>query len=213
MLVPEVLSLASPCCCLAPIGIQVARFARRATRSARLPGSRVTTHATPPIANIPSGQASVQIGNIVKEITKPSAPRKRAVVPLTPAAVERIRRAMLLADPERGLRDATIVSILGYTGMRPEEVLALECDHPKEKTILVEQKVSLGVIYKSQKVKGRPPRSPRLFSAVRADIRAYQLAEALPHSTARRNMLCSIPSTARIVPALTPSSSSSATYS
>jgi len=119
------------------------------------------------------GKAS---GNVVKEITKPSAPRKRAIVPLTPAAVERIRQAMLRADPTRGIRDATIVSILGYTGMRPEEVLALECDHPKEKTILVEQKVSLGVIYKCQKVKGRPPRSPRLFVVVRQDILAYQLA-------------------------------------
>jgi integrase len=119
------------------------------------------------------GKAS---GNVVKEIQKPRVPRKRAVIPITTETVERIRRAMLMADPERGLRDATIVSILGYTGMRPEEVLALECDHPKEKTILVEQKVSLGVVYQCQKVAGRPPRSPRLFTHARADIAAYRLA-------------------------------------
>jgi len=118
------------------------------------------------------GKAS---GNVVKEITKPAVVRKRAVVPLTPEAVERIRRAMLQASPTRGVRDATLVSILGYTGMRPEEALALECRHPGERTILVEQKISLGVLYAGQKT-SRPPRSPRLFGMVRADIRSYQLA-------------------------------------
>jgi integrase len=68
--------------------------------------------------------------------------RKRAVVPMTPETVERIRRAMLEASPTRGARDATLVSILGYPGMRPEEALALECRHPGERTILVEHKIS-----------------------------------------------------------------------
>jgi integrase len=114
-------------------------------------------------------------GNVVKQITKPSAPRKRAVVPLTPEKVERIRQAMLEMNPTRGIRDATIVSILAYTGMRPEEALALECRHPAECTILVEQKISLGVLYAGQKT-SRPPRSPRLFAVVRSDILEYQLA-------------------------------------
>jgi integrase len=86
------------------------------------------------------GKAS---GNVVKEITKPAVVRKRAVVPLTPETVERIRRAMLKASPTRGVRDATLVSILGYTGMRPEEALALECCHLGERTILVEQKLAV----------------------------------------------------------------------
>jgi hypothetical protein len=114
------------------------------------------------------GKAS---SNVVKEIQKPLVPRKRAVVPLSIEVVERIRAHMLSTeargqDPLRGIRDATIVSILGYTGMRPEEVIALECQHPGENTILVEQKVSLGVLLMGQKT-ARPPRSPRLFSAVR----------------------------------------------
>lgn len=69
---------------------------------------------------------------------------------MTPETVEKIRRAMLQLNPTRGVRDATLVSIGAYTGMRPEEVLALECQHPGEKTILVEQKVSLGVLYAGQ---------------------------------------------------------------
>lgn len=89
--------------------------------------------------------------------------------------IERLRRWMLEAHPGRGIRDATLTSILGYTGMRPEEALALECQHPAEKTILVEQKVSLGALYTGQKT-SRPPRSPRLFAAVRGDLRSYQMA-------------------------------------
>jgi integrase len=115
------------------------------------------------------GKATV---NVVKQIKKPSAPRQRAIVPMTPETVERIRAAMMELEPRRGVRDATLVSILGYTGMRPEDALALEKRHPQEATILVEQKVSLGVLYPGQKT-SRPPRSPRLFKQVREDIDAY----------------------------------------
>jgi integrase len=115
------------------------------------------------------GKATV---NVVKQIKKPAAPRQRAVVPMSPETVEKIRRAMLELDPRRGVRDATLTSIMGYTGMRPEDALALERRHPREKTILVEQKVSLGRLYPGQKT-NRPPRSPRLFSQIRGDIDGY----------------------------------------
>lgn len=115
------------------------------------------------------GKATV---NVVKQIKKPSAPRQRAVVPMSPQTVEKIRRAMLELSPKRGVRDATLTSIMGYTGMRPEDALALERRHPQEKTILVEQKVSLGVLYPGQKT-NRSPRPPRLFTPVRGDIDHY----------------------------------------
>ncbi|HLL92933.1 MAG TPA: hypothetical protein VK252_08345 [Solirubrobacteraceae bacterium] len=115
------------------------------------------------------GKATV---NVVKQIKKPSAPRQRAIVPMSPEQVEKIRAAMLELDPRRGVRDATLTSIMGYTGMRPEDALGLERRHPQEKTILVEQKVSLGVLYPGQKT-SRPPRSPRLFRQVRGDIDGY----------------------------------------
>ncbi len=118
------------------------------------------------------GGASV---NVVRQISKPSAVRQRAIVPLPPETIERIRLAMIAADPVRGLRDATLVSVLGYTGARPEEALALECAHIGESTVLVEQKVSLGVLMRGQKTK-RPPRSALLLQAVRGDVRAYQMA-------------------------------------
>ncbi len=115
------------------------------------------------------GKATV---NVVKQIKKPAAPRQRAIVPMSPEQVEKIRAAMLALNPRRGVRDATLTSIMGYTGMRPEEVLALERQHPRERTVLVEQKVSLGVLYPGQKT-SRPPRSPRLFKQVRGDIDGY----------------------------------------
>src|SRR5438128_1933890 len=45
--------------------MQLTRLVARARRSARLPGNRPSPHATPPIANIPSGQASIQISDVI----------------------------------------------------------------------------------------------------------------------------------------------------
>src|SRR5216683_5896386 len=66
---PSVLALGaliSPsvgCCLAAPIDMQLARLVARESRSARLPGSQPSPHAIPPIANIPSGQANIQISD------------------------------------------------------------------------------------------------------------------------------------------------------
>jgi hypothetical protein len=68
LLAPGVVSSASLGCCLAPIDMHVARLLTRATRSARLPGSRLATHTTPPIANMPSGQASIQISEVIMAV-------------------------------------------------------------------------------------------------------------------------------------------------
>ena len=58
--------------------------------------------------------------NPVKQIRKPNAPRKRAVVALSPAQVEALRAAMPT------LADSVLVGLLAYAGPRPEDVLALE---------------------------------------------------------------------------------------
>jgi site-specific recombinase XerD len=55
-------------------------------------------------------------GNPVKAVRKPRPERRRAVRPLAPAMVERVR-AVLLADGRLG--DATLVSVLAYAGLRP----------------------------------------------------------------------------------------------
>jgi integrase len=96
---------------------------------------------------------------------KPSAPRRRAIVPVSPADVERLRAAL---DPASEL----LVSLLAYAGMRPEEALALEWRHIGKTTILVEQKLVEGDVVVGQKTP-RPPRAIDLLSPLREDLRRY----------------------------------------
>jgi integrase len=112
--------------------------------------------------------------NVVKLIAKPRVRRARAVKPLRAADVESLRRQML-RNPRHGLRDATLVSVLAYAGLRPAEALALEYRHVRGSTILVEQKWVDGEIVAGQKTT-RPPRFPPLLDVLRADLHAYELA-------------------------------------
>ena len=112
--------------------------------------------------------------NVVKLVSKPRVPRTRAIKPLRPADVEALRRHML-TNQRHGLRDATLVSVLAYAGLRPEEALALEYQHLRETTILIEQKCVDGQILPGQKTT-RPPRSLPLLGVLRADLREHQRA-------------------------------------
>jgi integrase len=112
--------------------------------------------------------------NVVKLIAKPRVRRARTIRLLRPVDVEALRRQMLL-NPSHGLRDATLVSVLAYAGLRPEEALALEFGHLRERTILVEQRWVDGEIVPGQKA-ARPPRCPPLLDVVRADLLEYRLA-------------------------------------
>ena len=73
----------------------------------------------------------------VRLVKKPSSRRKRAVVCLAPSAVE-LARAILLEEARYG--DAALICLLAYAGPRPQEVLALEWRHVRERTLLFEQK-------------------------------------------------------------------------
>lgn len=113
--------------------------------------------------------------NVVKLITKPRVPRARTIRPLRPVDIEALRRQML-RNPDHGLRDATLVSVLAYAGLRPEEALALEYEHVRETTILVEQKWIDGEIVPGGQKTTRPPRCPPLLNVLRSDLREYRLA-------------------------------------
>lgn len=76
-------------------------------------------------------------------VRKPSVGRARAVVPLAPEMVEAMRDWLVR---RRLLRDATLVSVLAYAGVRPGEALALTWAHVRERTLLVEGAVSLGTV-------------------------------------------------------------------
>ena len=84
---------------------------------------------------IPSNPASM--------VRKPAPKRQLAISPLPPAVVERLRAQLL----QRGCqRDATLVSVLAYAGLRPGEALALSWRHVGRNALLVDGAVSLGEI-------------------------------------------------------------------
>ncbi len=94
--------------------------------------------------------------------------------PFSPRQVERIRG-------ELDLGAATLVSVVAYAGLRcPEELLALEWRHVRERTLLVEQRNLDGKIATGQKVKGTGPRAVDLVGALRQDLRTWRLACGRP---------------------------------
>jgi integrase len=95
--------------------------------------------------------------NPLRLVKKPSGRRKRAVVCPPPLSVE-LARALLLQKERYG--DAALVCMLAYAGPRPQDALALEWRHVRERTLLFEQKNVVGEIVAGQKT-GRPARTTR----------------------------------------------------
>jgi integrase len=112
--------------------------------------------------------------NPVAPIKKPAQKRARSVKPIPPSTVETIRRSLL---SRRRLRDATLVSVLAYAGLRPGEALALRWSDVGERTILVDRAVALGDV-KGTKTGRR--RSVRLFAPLAADLAEWRLARGRP---------------------------------
>jgi integrase len=108
-------------------------------------------------------------------VRSPRAPHRDQVRPLPPSAVERVRACL-------NARDAALVSVLAYAGLRPGEALALRWRDVRERTILV-QRASDGV--GGVKVtKTRSSRSVRLLSPLAADLKAWRLASGRPDDDA-----------------------------
>jgi integrase len=116
--------------------------------------------------------------NAAKEVRKPGVTRKRAVHPLPPTMVERLR------DAATNPTDAVLITVLAYAGLRPEEALALEWRHVRKDTLLIEQKNVGGEIVPGQKVDGTPPRTIDLLAAVRSDLAEHRLASGRPRPSA-----------------------------
>lgn len=96
------------------------------------------------------------------------APR-RLVRPLAPSTVEQMRSAC-------GLRDATLLSVLAYAGLRPGEALALTWEHVRARTLLIERALSPDGQFKTTKT--RAHRSVRLLAPLRADLTRWRTASA-----------------------------------
>jgi len=116
--------------------------------------------------------------NPVKLVRKPPGRRQRAIVVLPPREVEAVRR-VLLSEDRPG--DATMVSVLAYAGLRPQEALALEWRHVRDRTLLIEQKNNDGTLVSGQKTR-RPPRTVDLIGPLRTDLLEWRLRCGNPKS-------------------------------
>lgn len=116
--------------------------------------------------------------NPVAPIRKPVQRRARAVRPIPPAIVEEIRSVLLARSR---LRDATLVSVLAYSGLRPGEALALRWSDIGERTILVDRAVALGDVKVTKTGKRR---SVRLLAPLAADLAEWRLACGRPDENA-----------------------------
>ena len=119
--------------------------------------------------------------NAVKLTRKPPKQFRPAVQAIPPSVIE-VMRARLLADGR--LRDATLLVVLAYAGLRPQEALALEWRHVRERTLLVERAVSDGQL-KVLKNR-RQPRTVSLLAPLREDLAAWRQAQSASRRSAHR---------------------------
>jgi integrase len=102
--------------------------------------------------------------NPVRLVRRAPRPRREEVRSLAPATVEAMRAA---ASP----RDATLVSVLAYAGLRPSEALALHWSDVRAQTILVQRALSLG---EDADTKTGQHRTVRFLAPLRDDLELWQ---------------------------------------
>lgn len=117
--------------------------------------------------------------NAARAVRKPPQRRARVVDPPSPFAVERMR-AQLRAGGR--LRDATLICLLAYAGLRPGEALALEWRHLRERTVLVEGAIALGSLAET---KTRQTRTVRLLPPLASDLAEWRMASGRPGENER----------------------------
>jgi len=108
--------------------------------------------------------------NPARAVRKAALPRRTEVRPFAPATLERMRAA---SSP----RDATLISVLAYAGLRPGEALALQWRDVREQTILVERAISLG---EEKDTKTAAHRTVRLLQPLAVDLREWRLRNGRP---------------------------------
>ncbi len=104
--------------------------------------------------------------NPVAKIRKPSQLPSRRVDPLPPYTIERLRR-------ELTMRDATLVSVLAYAGLRPGEALALRWNRVGARSLSVEGSIALG---QEKRTKTGRSRAVRLLAPLAQDLAEWREA-------------------------------------
>lgn len=149
-----------------------------------------------------AAESEVIASNPVPLVRAPKQEHREEVEPLAPAAVEAIRAALLttlttpvpegqrLSHRRRAydmpehrhatakLRDATLVSVLAYAGLRPSEAIGLRWSDVRQRTLLVQRGADSDGSIKS--TKGRKSRAVRLLGPLAADLHEWRLAAGRP---------------------------------
>jgi len=112
--------------------------------------------------------------NPARLVRKARAPRRTEIRPLAPVTVEQLRAAS-------ATRDATLISVLAYAGLRPSEALALRWEDVRERTILVQRAIVLGG---EDDTKTTQHRTVRLLAPLKVDLAAWLLASGRPDGDA-----------------------------
>lgn len=99
--------------------------------------------------------------NPARLVRKPKVPKRTEVRPLSPATVEAMRAVL-------GPRDAMLVSILAYAGLRPGEALSLRWRDVRDRTLLV------------YAPKTNTTRTVRLLAPLAHDLREWRMASGRP---------------------------------
>lgn len=105
--------------------------------------------------------------NPVRSVRKPTVTRQRQVTPWSPELIEKIRHHLNEAGK---IRDATLISVLAYGGLRPSEALGLTWG-AIGKHMHVYQQSSFGQL---EPTKTRKKRHVRITPALREDLNAWK---------------------------------------
>jgi integrase len=108
--------------------------------------------------------------NPARLVRKAPLPTRTEVRPLAPATVEKMRAA---SSP----RDAALLAVLAYAGLRPGEALALRWSDVRDRTLLVERSLSLGA---EKGTKTGAHRTVRLLAPLAADLREWRMRAGRP---------------------------------
>jgi integrase len=109
--------------------------------------------------------------NPVKGVQKPKVRRHRQVRPLSPLTVERLR-AVAATRRKHGARDAALIGLLAYAGLRPQEAQALRWGDVRTRTLLVEKAADGQGGVKTTKT--GQERTVRLLAPLAADLAEWR---------------------------------------
>jgi integrase len=108
--------------------------------------------------------------NPARLVRKAKTPRRAETRPLAPATIEGMRAAC-------DARDAALLSVLAYAGLRPGEALALRWGDVRDRTLLVQRAVSLGA---EKATKTGAHRTVRLLSPLATDLKEWRMRAGRP---------------------------------